>query len=71
MLTAMPPWRPASHEVSAKIDRGQGDVDRERARDQPACSDLRPTKMSRPNATMPIATASRAVPGNWPDDSEA
>ena len=71
MLTAIGGCRPASQEVSAKIAAGSTILTAKARPTSRSCSDLRAANRSSPNATMPIATASRAVPGIWPADSEA
>ena len=69
--TAIGGWRPANQAVRARIAEGSTILTAKARPTRFRCSDLRCMNRSRPNATMPIATASRAVPGIWPDDSEA
>jgi len=71
MLTATGAWWAADHIASASTIAG-GTILTAKARPTSGQrSDLRAANRSKPNATAPIATASRAVPGTWPDDSEA
>ncbi len=71
MLAATGGWRPASQDVRAKMITGRMILTAKARPTRARCSDRRPANRSRQNATMPIATASRAVPGICPADSEA
>ncbi len=71
MLTAIGGWRGASHEVSASTTHGSTTLTMKARAISLTCSARRAANRSKANAAIPIATASFAVPGMCPADSEA